>query len=77
MAETIRVLIPEEKVDERIRELGKKISEDYAGKQVHLICVLKGGVFFMCELAKRITVPCPWTSCVSEATGTEPLPAVW
>ena len=35
----------------------KKISEEYAGKQVHLICVLKGGVFFMCELAKRITVP--------------------
>src|SRR5699024_414943 len=50
-------LIPEDKVDERIRELGKKISEDYAGKQIHLICVLKGGVFFMCELAKRISVP--------------------
>ena len=44
-------------VDERIRELGRQISEDYAGKQIHLICVLKGGVFFMCELAKRITVP--------------------
>ena len=57
MAETIRVLIPEEEVDRKIRELGKKISEDYAGKQIHLICVLKGGVFFMCELAKRITVP--------------------
>ena len=57
MAETIRVLVPEEKVDERIRELGEQISRDYAGKQVHLICVLKGGVFFMCELAKRITVP--------------------
>ena len=57
MAETIRVLIPEEKVDERIRELGEMISRDYAGKQVHLICVLKGGVFFMCELAKRISVP--------------------
>ena len=57
MSETIRVLIPEEKVDERIRELGRQISRDYAGKQVHLICVLKGGVFFMCELAKRITVP--------------------
>ena len=57
MSETIRVLIPEEKVEERIRELGEKISADYAGKQVHLICVLKGGVFFMCELAKRITVP--------------------
>ena len=57
MSETIRVLIPEEKVEERIRELGEKISADYAGKQVHLICVLKGGVFFMCALAKRITVP--------------------
>lgn len=57
MSETIRVLIPEEKVEERISELGEKISADYAGKQVHLICVLKGGVFFMCELAKRITVP--------------------
>ncbi len=37
--------------------MGEKISEDYAGKQIHLICILKGGVFFMCELAKRITVP--------------------
>ena len=41
----------------RIRELGEKISKEYEGKQIHLICVLKGGVFFMCELAKRITVP--------------------
>ena len=57
MAETIRVLITEQDVDARIVELGKKISEDYAEKQVHLICILKGGVFFMCELAKRITVP--------------------
>lgn len=57
MAETIKMLIPEKDVNARIEELGKKISEDYAGKSVHLICVLKGGVFFMCELAKRITVP--------------------
>ena len=57
MAEKIRVLIPEEEVDKRIEELGRKISEDYAGKSVHLICILKGSVFFMCELAKRITVP--------------------
>lgn len=57
MAETIKVLVPEEEVDKRIEELGRKISEDYAGRQVHLICVLKGGVFFMCELAKRISVP--------------------
>ena len=57
MAETVRVMIEEEAVEKRIRELGEMISRDYAGKQVHLICVLKGGVFFMCELAKRITVP--------------------
>ena len=57
MAETIKVLVSEEEVEKRIRDLGEKISKDYEGKQVHLICVLKGGVFFMCELAKRITVP--------------------
>lgn len=57
MAEKIKVLISEEEVDARIRELGEKISKEYEVKQIHLICVLKGGVFFMCELAKRITVP--------------------
>ena len=57
MAEKIKVLISEEEVDARIRELGEKISKEYEGKQIHLICVLKGGVFFMCDLAKRITVP--------------------
>lgn len=57
MAETIRELVSEEEVEKRVCELGRQISEDYAGRQVHLICALKGGVFFMCELAKRITVP--------------------
>ncbi len=57
MAETIKVMISEEDVDAKIRELGERISQDYQGKQVHLICILKGSVFFVCELAKRITVP--------------------
>lgn len=57
MAEHIRVLLSEEEVDRRIQEIGDQISRDYAGKQIHLVCVLKGGSFFMCELAKRITVP--------------------
>lgn len=57
MKEKINVLIPEVEVDQRINEVAKKISTDYAGKTIHLICILKGGVFFMCELAKRITVP--------------------
>lgn len=57
MSERINVLLSEEEVDRRIQEIGEQISRDYEGKQVHLICVLKGGSFFMCELAKRITVP--------------------
>mgnify|MGYP002576174526 CR=1 FL=1 len=57
MSEKIRVLISEEEVDRKIREIAAQISKDYAGKEIHMICVLKGGVFFMCELAKRITVP--------------------
>ena len=57
MEDKIRVLIPEEEVNKRVRELGEKISEEYAGKKVHLICVLKGSVFFTCELSKRITIP--------------------
>lgn len=57
MKERVEVLLSEEEVDKRIQEIGDQISKDYAGKQVHLVCVLKGGAFFMCELAKRITVP--------------------
>ena len=57
MAEHVRVLLSEKEVDDRIQVIGEQISRDYAGKQVHLICVLKGGSFFLCELANRITVP--------------------
>ncbi len=57
MAERIEVLLSEEEVNRRIREIGEQISRDYADRKVHLVCVLKGASFFMCELAKRITVP--------------------
>lgn len=57
MSEKIRVLLSEEEVEARIRQIAAKISKDYAGKEIHLICVLKGGVFFTCELAKRLTIP--------------------
>ncbi len=53
----IEVMIHEEVIDARIQELGEEISRDYAGKSVHLICILKGSVYFTCELAKRITIP--------------------
>ena len=57
MKDTIRVLIPEEEVNKKISEIAAQISQDYEGKAVHLICILKGGVFFTCELSKRLTVP--------------------
>ena len=57
MSERIKVLLSEEEVDARIQQVADQINKDYAGKEIHLICVLKGGVFFTCELAKRITIP--------------------
>lgn len=57
MSEEVKVLLSEEEVKIRIKEIGAQISKDYEGKMVHLICVLKGGVFFMCDLAKSVTVP--------------------
>ena len=57
MNDKIRVLLSEEEVAARIREIGEEISRDYDGRPLHLICILKGGVFFTCELAKRISLP--------------------
>ncbi len=53
--ERVEVLLSEAEVNKRIADIGAQISKDYEGKTVHLICVLKGGAPFMCELAKRIT----------------------
>lgn len=57
MSDKINVLLDEKLVDDKIREIGERISRDYEGKSIHMVCVLKGSVFFACELAKRITVP--------------------
>lgn len=57
MKDKISVLISEKDVEERIKQLADQITKDYAGKEVHLICVLKGSIFFTCELAKRIPLP--------------------
>ncbi|MDD3173098.1 MAG: hypoxanthine phosphoribosyltransferase [Herbinix sp.] len=57
MTGKVKVMISEEQVNLRIRELADQISKDLEGKSVHLICILKGSVFFTCELAKRLTIP--------------------
>lgn len=53
----VDVMFTEEQINQRIGEIASQINEDYAGKSVHIVCVLRGGVFFMTELVKRITVP--------------------
>ena len=57
MSEKISVLIPEEEIQKRIAEVGAQLSKDYEGEEVLMICILRGGVFFACELAKHLTVP--------------------
>ncbi len=57
MAEKISVLVPAHDVEDRIKGMAAEISERYAGEELHIVGILKGSVFFMCELAKYITVP--------------------
>ena len=73
MADKIRVLLTEEEVNKRISEVAEQINRDYAGRHVHLICILKGGVFFTCELAKRLdlSVSLDFMSVSSYGAGTK------
>ncbi len=57
MTDKVKVLISEDKVNHRIKEMAEEISKEFEGKSIHLICILKGSVFFTCELAKRLTIP--------------------
>jgi len=51
------VLISEERLQERIIELGAEISKDYEGKALLLICILRGGVMFLTDLMRALTIP--------------------
>jgi hypoxanthine phosphoribosyltransferase len=53
-----KVLIDEDALQQRVSDLGDEISADYAGRDLLLIGVLKGAVFFMADLMRRVTVPC-------------------
>lgn len=57
MDEKVSVLISSEELQKRIEELAGQIDKDYEGKSIHLVCILKGSVFFTCALAKRLTIP--------------------
>lgn len=51
------VLIPEEKIQARIAELGAQITRDYQGKKLLLVCILRGGVMFLTDLMRHIEIP--------------------
>lgn len=53
----IKKLISKRKINKRIRTIARQINRDYAGQELLLVCILKGGVFYACELAKHINVP--------------------
>ncbi|MBE5958118.1 MAG: hypoxanthine phosphoribosyltransferase [Lachnospiraceae bacterium] len=73
MAEKITELISEDLINTRVRHLGERISREYAGKSIHLICILKGSIFFFSDLAKRINLPITmdFMSVSSYGSGTE------
>lgn len=71
--DNIRVMYTEEDVERRVREIAAQISKDFEGQEIHLICILKGSIFFTAELAKRITLPVTldFMSVSSYGAGTE------
>lgn len=52
-----KVLVSEEQIKTRVRELGAEISRDYAGEEILIVCILRGGVMFTVDLVREITVP--------------------
>ena len=73
MKHKISTMITEEEIDRRVREIAAQISSDYAKKEIRLICILKGSIFYTCELAKRLTIPVTmdFMSVSSYGSGTE------
>ena len=57
MKDNIKVLISQKDLENRMKEMAAQINKDYEGEELHLICILRGSVFFTCELAKYLTLP--------------------
>ncbi|MGA2589890.1 MAG: hypoxanthine phosphoribosyltransferase [Bryobacteraceae bacterium] len=54
MGTSLRVLIPEERIQARVREMGAQIDRDYPSGNLHLICILKGACFFLADLSRAL-----------------------
>jgi hypoxanthine phosphoribosyltransferase len=51
------ILIPADRLQQRILELGAEVSRDYQGKNLHLVCILRGGVMFLTDLMRNLSIP--------------------
>lgn len=69
----LKVLITKEQIEERVKEMGKKITQDYQGDTPVLVSILKGSVAFMADLMRQIEIPCEidFMSVSSYGTGTK------
>ena len=56
-SENIKVLFSQEEIRQRVRELAGNITDDYQGKELILVCVLKGAVVFLCDLMRELRMP--------------------
>ena len=68
--DVLKILISEEEIEKRVKELGRQISDDYAGKSLVVVSVLKGSVMFMADLLRAlpsIRRSTSWLSAVTEA----------
>ncbi|MGI6566353.1 MAG: hypoxanthine phosphoribosyltransferase [Firmicutes bacterium] len=52
-----RVLLTEDEIQQRVAELGEQLSQDYAGKDLVIVCILKGALHFMADLTRKISIP--------------------
>ena len=57
MTERVSIFIDQQTLEAKIAEVAAQINKDYAGRSIHLICILKGSSFFACQLAKHLTIP--------------------
>lgn len=67
----MEVLISEQELKQKTKELGERITKDYAGEEIVVICVLKGGVMFMVDLVKEIKLPLKMDFMVVSSYGDE------
>ena len=58
MSEAGRVLVPSERIGEKVRELGERVTEDYRGEEVLLVGILRGAVVFLSDLMRYLELPC-------------------